>query len=135
VSLSTRILPREEYERLKGTEVESVAAQLPDTARVVVVEREGRIVGTWTLLPIVHAECVWIAEDERGRGSVARRLLAGLSATAREVFGVGRVWTAARDEDTRTQDLIAALRGELVPGRHYVMPLPSARRESPCPQL
>ncbi len=80
--VTTRILPREDYGRLAGTELEAVREQLPESASVVVVEDDGEIVGCWALMPVLHAEGVWIAERERKRGRVALRLLRAMSDTA-----------------------------------------------------
>ena len=117
----TRILPREEWARLKGTEAEKLEAMTrPGNAEVVVVERDGEIVGCWALLQIVHAECVWVAPEYRGVSAVARRLLAGMRRVAR-AMGVSRVVTAALTPEV--EQLLSKLQAEELPGRHFVMPV------------
>jgi hypothetical protein len=119
----SRILPPEEYPRLVGTEAETVWPLLPSTARVLVVEDEARIVGCWVLIPVWHAECLWIATEHRGKASVARRLLAMLRrvATAEIVKGI---WTAA--QDAGVQQLLTKFGAKQVPGEHYIMPIGGA---------
>lgn len=87
----TRELPREEWSRLEGTEVAPLVALAPHSiVAIIVVEDEDRIVGTWALLNLLHAEGVWIAPQQRNNGSVARRLLVAMreAVTARGKVGV-----------------------------------------------
>ena len=119
--MTTRILPREEWPRLAGTEAEAVWPSLdPEQARVIVVEHEGRIVGTWTALRMVHMECVWIAPEYRGSFGVAKRLLRGMRSVAGG-WGAKAVLTAALTDQVRA--LIDSLGGSKLPGDHYVMPV------------
>jgi hypothetical protein len=118
--MKTRLLPREEYPRLVGTEAELIWPLLPEQARVIVVEEHGEIIGTWTLLPIWHAECVWVRPDHRSRSSVARRLLAGMWQAAKSV-GTRSVWTAAMSDDVKV--IIGKLNGQPLPGEHFVLPM------------
>lgn len=119
--MTTRLLPRDEYPRLMGTELETVWPHLPEGARVLVVEDPaGAIVGCWALFTSVHCEGVWVAPEHRGRGSVARRLLAGMRREARDM-GASAVMTGAVSDDVR--GLIAHLHGTRLPGEQYVMPL------------
>jgi hypothetical protein len=75
--MTTRILRPDEYGRLTGTELEpAIATMDPSRASIVVVEDEsGQIIGCWGLFKVTHAEGIWIREDHRRKGSVARRLL------------------------------------------------------------
>jgi hypothetical protein len=125
--MTTRMLPPEEWPRLAGTEAETVWPLLdPAVAQVVVVEDGARIVGTWIVVPVVHVECCWIAEDYRKTGSVARRLLRGMR-EAVSLWGASSVMTGAVSDEVRA--LIAKLHGRLVPGEQYVIPLNGA---TPC---
>lgn len=99
--MTARILPPEEYPRLNGTEAETVWPLLTEAARVIVVEHEGQIVGCHLLQPTLHAECLWIHPDHRGRASVARRLWWAVRETARSHFGVGWFETGCASEDVR----------------------------------
>lgn len=71
-----RVLPREEWGRLDGTDI---AVAIPyhnaDDITVIVVENDGQIVGTWAVLRVVQLEGVWIHPDHRKRGRVAAKLL------------------------------------------------------------
>lgn len=117
--MTTRLLPPSEWDRLAGTELETVHPHLPESARVIVVEDEaGAIVGCWCVFTSVHAEGVWIAPEHRTRGTVARRLLVGLRHQL-EDLGATAVMTGAVSDDVRA--LIARLQGQPLPGEQYVI--------------
>jgi hypothetical protein len=118
--MQTRILPRAEYGRLVGTELEAIADQLPETAHVIVVEDGPELLACWALLTFVHAECVWITPSARGNPRVMRRLLAGMKQTAL-AMGAQRVWTAALTD--HVADLCGRIGGVELPGRHFGLPL------------
>jgi hypothetical protein len=119
--VTTRLLPPEEWHRLAGTEAEGIVPALdPVDARVLVVEDQGAIVGTWVLMRIVHAECVWIAPSHRGKASVAGRLLAGMRSLAR-IWGSQTVWTCALTDDVA--GMVTKLGGVTLPGRHFALPV------------
>lgn len=116
-----RELPRQEWPRLEGTEAETLWPHLnPENTRVLVVEDEGRIVGTWLMLRVVHAECMWIAPDYRGSFGVAKRLLKGMRDTATE-WGVPNVVTGS--VDPHVTDLIRRLGGYPMPCESFVLPV------------
>lgn len=73
--MTHRILPREEWPRLAGTLLGETWPLLPDETRIVVVERDGAIVGCSALFPRWHQEGTWIAESARGNPAVGRHLL------------------------------------------------------------
>ena len=117
--MTTRILPASEWCRLEGTEAGKVRADLdPRRTHVLVVEHDGAIVGTWILMDVLHAECLWIAPAYRGHVSVARRLWTAMQRTARSL-GVKAVATAAVSDDVRA--LLAHVEATKVPGDHYAM--------------
>src|SRR4029077_20633639 len=89
--VTSRVLPRAEWDRLKGTEAETVCPLLPESAQVLVVEDGTAIAGCWVLLPVLHVECLYVAPEHRKKPSVARRLLAGMRRLVRESGGRG-VW-------------------------------------------
>lgn len=123
----TRVLPPEEWPRLVGTEAEGLWPLLdPENARVIVVEDEGRIVGTWTLMRVVHAECIWIAPEYRGRVGVVKRLLRGLHDLA-AVWGAAKVVTGS--VSGHVTDLILRFGGQPLPYVAFVLPteLPARR--------
>jgi ribosomal protein S18 acetylase RimI-like enzyme len=111
-------LPREEWARLDGTELETVYPVLPDDAEVVIVEDDGRIVACWAAFNRTHVECVWIHPSYRKRVSVARRLLVGMFDLLRRRH-VKVVNTAScSDEVSRLLLKLGAV--ELV-GAHYAL--------------
>lgn len=118
--MTTRLLPRDEWSKLAGTELETAWPHLPETAQVVVVEDAGAIVGCWALFQQVHVEGVWIAPAHRGKASVARRLLAGMRRTA-QAMGARTVATGALTDDVR--QLLDRLHAVPLPGDHYAVPI------------
>jgi hypothetical protein len=128
--MTTRILPRDEYPRLAGTELDAVWPILPLDAQVVVVEQDGQIVGCWSAYRLVHVEGLWIAPEHRGKGSVARRLLVGMRETVAEMGASGAI-TGALTDDVRT--MLRHIGATHLPGDHYALPL-GLRRDEPCLQ-
>ena len=119
--MTSRILPREEWPRLAGTEAETVWPHLnPEGARVIVVEQGGEIVGCWVQMLVMHAECLWIHPSHRGKAAIGRRLLRAMGVLAREL-GVKCIWTAADKPEVRR--MLAHVGAEHVPGEHYMMPV------------
>lgn len=119
--MTTRLLPPEEWHRLAGTEVETVAPELdPVDTRVIVVEDHGEIVGTWVLLRVVHAECLWIAPSHRGKASVLGRLLAGMRSLA-QAWGVRSVVTASLTDEVT--GMIMKRGGVPLPGQAFALPV------------
>lgn len=113
-----RILPRSEWDRLLPTEAGPALEELKALdAQALVVEDEGVIRGCWMLFPMWHAECLWIAPEARGGGSVGRRLLTGMAKEA-AARGVSRLWTGSTNADvTRLLEHIGA---QKIPGDHFV---------------
>ena len=82
--MTTRLLPRDEWHRLKGTLLETVTPSLRHDAQIVVVEDGDRIVGCWALMPVYHAEGLWVDPAYRTKVSVGRRLLDGMTRIVRD---------------------------------------------------
>jgi hypothetical protein len=116
--MEARILPREEYARLAGTEAEKVWPYLRETDRVVVVERDGEIVGCHVLMQMWHLECLW---KKPGAGTGVSRTLWRFVQQTALAMGVPRCWTSALDD--RTRGLLAHVGAEPLPGTHYVVPM------------
>lgn len=116
-----RILDSSEWHRLEGTEADTVWRDIPPAACVVVVEHEGEIVGCHVLVPVLHAECLWIHSDYRKRSSVGRRLWAAVKQEAMNRFGAVGFQTAAVDDEVR--GLLDHVGGVPIPGDHYMVPL------------
>jgi hypothetical protein len=126
--MTSRMLPPDEWPRLAGTEAETLWPHLdPANAQVLVVEHEGQIVGTWTVMRMVHVECVWVHPAYRGTFGVVKRLLRGMRAAAR-TWGARTVLTGAMTDQVR--GLITSLHGVRLPGEHYVIPV----EQVPCQQ-
>jgi len=121
-TFTTRVLPPDEWARLAGTEQLGPVASLldPETTDVLVVERDGEIVGTWAVLPVWHLEGAWIHPDHRGKGSVARHLWGAMRRMLRQRHIGGVMTTGASDE---VRALIAHLQGQPVLGQTYVLSL------------
>lgn len=119
--MTTRILPAAEWSRLAGTEADTVWQTLPASACVVAVEDGDQIVGCHVLIPVLHAECLWIHPDYRKRFRVAARLWSAVKAEAVSRFGAMGFQTAAVDDTVRgLLDHVGAIH---IPGDHYMVPL------------
>lgn len=118
---TTRVLPPAEWPRLAGTEAEPLWPHLrPSDARVLVVEHGTEILGVWVLFRAVHAECVWVAPDHRGKGSVVRRLVQFMGEQARK-WGYRTV--VAGTTQPAVEVLLKKLHGVPVPGALYALPV------------
>jgi GNAT superfamily N-acetyltransferase len=93
--MTSRILPREDYGRLIGTDLETAVPLFPG-ARVIVVEEGDAIIGHLMLAPMWHAEGFYVAPSHRGRG-VDTALVTAMHAEARSM-GVETVFPAAADD-------------------------------------
>lgn len=118
--LTTRLLPREDYAKLQPTEAGAVWDQLPETAQVLAVERDGALVGAWVLMPVWHAEGLWIAPEERGKATVARRLWTFMQARV-AALGLSRVATHACSDEIR--GLLEHVQATEVPGQMFLIPI------------
>ena len=119
--MTTRILPVEEWHKLDGTEAAEARASLdPERCAIIVVEEGDQIVGCHILLWVLHAECLWIHPDHRGKSSAARRLWGAVQAAAASV-GSPSLWTAACD--ARVRGLLAHVDARELPGHHFVIPV------------
>ena len=78
----------------------SMVAQVrPGDAQVVVVESEGRIVASMTVLRMTHLEGTWVDPEHRNAGTV-RALLRAAGEAARK-WSNGWVVTSADDDQVR----------------------------------
>ncbi len=119
--MTARVLDPSEWPTLAGTEAEAAWPYFdPQNAQVLVVEDEGRIVGTWTVMRVVHAECCWVHPDYRGSFGVTKRLLRGMRALATG-WGARAVVTGAMTAQVKA--LVASLHGVPLPGEQFVIPL------------
>lgn len=126
-----RILPREEWPRLAGTELEAVWPHLPASAQVIVVEDGDAIVGCWAVFPLVHVEGLWIAESHRKNPRIAIQLLRGMEAIA------GAMGAQAVNTGAMTPDVVRLLekRGAVeLPGRHFSLTIKRGEIHESCQQ-
>jgi N-acetylglutamate synthase-like GNAT family acetyltransferase len=127
--MTSRILPHDEWAKLDEVGAETVWKLLdPSRAQIVVIEDQGQIVGTLTLMSVLHAECLWIKPSHRRGYGVMKRLLDGMWLTAREA-GVKALW-AGSVSDTMT-NILHRIGASEVPGTSFVFPV----KEDPCHPL
>jgi hypothetical protein len=136
MSLTTRVLPPDDWPRLADTDLRDVWALLsPSSAQVLVVEDEaGAIVGHCVIATWIHAEGFGVREDHRNRGDVWRRLLHAIGETSREVGNGGVIAGAASAE---MAGYLARLGGIPLPASFFTVPMNEffQRRETePCRQ-
>ncbi len=123
--MTSRQLPPDEWHKLTGTEAEQLYPLLnPETTAIVVVEDGDRIVGCHVLMWVLHAECLWIHPDHRGKSSVGRRLWGAVQKTAIRA-GVHALMTAACDD--RVRKLLKHAGAARVPGDHFMVPITVGR--------
>ena len=127
--LTTRLLPPDEWDKLKGTELETLTPILvPEHTRIIVVEDEqGKVVGCWSLLQFTHAEGLWIAPEHRNGSGVFRRLLIRAKEELAEMHE-SIVWTGAVSESV--EKMLVRAGAVPVPGTHYLL----SSGGEPCPQ-
>lgn len=114
----TRVLHPSEYEKLENFSVSQISNSLPIGARVIVVEHEGKVVGTWSLIPYYHLECMEVVEAHRGKGKVARKLLSFMFSLLASLK-LEAVITSCIDEVT--EGMIKKLGGSELPGKHFAL--------------
>lgn len=98
--MTSRLLPPEEWPRLRGTLLDPAWQDFTPTDKVLVVEDGGRIVACAALFQRWHLEGAWVHPDDRGRVSVGRRLWAGLKALI-QALGNPEVISMATTPETR----------------------------------
>lgn len=98
--MRARVLPCEEWPRLKGTLLEGVWPQFhPQMTRVLVVEQDGQIVGCSSFVSAWHVEGTWIHPDHRKKAAVGRRLWLAARRLC-EALGVREVLMMTTNSDT-----------------------------------
>lgn len=117
--MTTRILPPAEWSRLADTEAGPVWPHLnQEKAQIIVVEKDGVIVGCQVIMTVQHIEALWIAPAFRHRSSVGRRLWDAVKRAARS-DGSTAVFTSACDD--RVRGLLAHLGAKKLAGDHYLV--------------
>lgn len=116
--MNTRILKKKEYYKLVNTELEKVSKNLPKESKVIVVEHDDEVVGSWALIPYYHLECMHVRVDHRGKGKVARKLLSFMFKLV-DSLGISSVITSSVDEVV--EKMIIKLGGVELPGKHFAL--------------
>ena len=115
-----RVLPKEEWHRLGDLPISELFPFVrPEDIRVIVVEAEGAIVGTWTLLRMTHLEGIWVDEKHRNAG-VVRSLMRTAFREADE-WANGWVLTGANTDAVR--GILARLQATKVDMDTYMLGL------------
>lgn len=119
--MTSRVLPPEQWPLLDEAGAETVWQMLdPSRAQILVIEDEGEIVGTLTLMSVLHAECLWIKPSHRRGYGVMKRLIDGMWGAAR-TQGFKALWSGSMT-DTMT-DILHRIGASEVPGKSYVFPV------------
>lgn len=119
--MTSRILPPSEWPRLDEAGAETVWQLLdPKHAQILVIEEEGQIVGTLTLMSVLHSECLWIKPTHRRGYGVIKRLLDGMWSEAR-VQGFRALWSGSLSDTTT--DIMHRIGASEVPGKSFVFPV------------
>lgn len=119
--MTTRLLDRGEWPKLAGTELASAAEHLPPDAKVLAVEdSDGRLIGCWAAIPLVHVEGLWIAPEHRKAGSVGRRLWREM----RRLLSLRGVRVALTGSVSPEVDALLLHAGaQELPGKCYALPV------------
>lgn len=119
--MTSRVLPPEQWPLLDDAGAETIWRLLdPKHAQILVIEDQGQIVGTLTMMSVLHAECVWIKPSHRRGFGVMKRLLDGMWAGAR-AQGFKALW-AGSVSDTMT-NILHRIGASEVPGKSFVFPV------------
>lgn len=109
--MTSRLLPKDEWHRLVGTQLETVVPVLPEGAKVIVVERQEEIVACVALYPLTHLEGIWIAPDHQ---IAARALRQAIGDHTVALSGVV-CWA----QNPVIGEWLESLGAEWMPGKHY----------------
>jgi N-acetylglutamate synthase-like GNAT family acetyltransferase len=108
--MTARLLPRSEWSRLRGTQLETVVPVLRrERGRVLVVEQDGEIVGCVALYRLWHLEGLEIRQK-----SATRALLGAIKAHTAPIPGV-LSWA----QNPVVGEFLERLGAEVLPGQHY----------------
>lgn len=115
------ILHREEYERLKPVGMPDLSlAMRPEDLGVAIVEHDGEIVATMSVIRVTHFESLWIDPRFRGNPKLVKELVSAGVLQAKS-FGSKWVWGASDTE--HMSDIIRRVGGTEVPVRSFVIPV------------
>ena len=115
--ITSRILDYEGWPKLEAFGL-NWAELDPDRVLIVVIERDGEIIGYWPLAWPLHANGVCIREDERCNPAVVCALVEAMKAHARTRVPAVLISSV---EDPQIEDFVERLGGVKVPGHEYRM--------------
>lgn len=116
MSYKVRILPVDEWNKLSVIDTSLYDEEL---ANIMVIERDGEIVAHWALMPIYHAEGLWVKEGFRKNPVIIKKLLAGMKAM---VENVNTPYIVTMTQDKEVAKLLDKLpKTEILHGDFYAM--------------
>lgn len=116
-TLTSRLLPPEEWPRLRGTLLDPAWQDFTPTDQVLVVEDGGEIVGCVALFQRWHLEGCWLAPEHRGGVAAARHLWRRLKVVWRALGQPEVISMAATPESRRLVEKVGTAR--LMDCAHY----------------
>lgn len=130
MTLTTRLLPPDEWEKLRAIEPyksKGLPGE-PDDWRILVIEREGELVGTCALFTAVHWDNWWIAPKLRGTGGVLGALLRA-SVQLLAMAEIEQVYTGAARGDAEVEELLQHFGFAPAGGRLFVLEVAEATKK------
>ena len=131
MNITARVLPPADWVRILQEQPESPLAQqlsangMPDSAnaRICVVERDGRIVGSWMIFAAIHAEPVYVNQDARTPNLI--KALLELLVSTLQAEGVTLAFGVIADVDLLENAPMAHKLGfQRAPGELYFVRVP-----------
>jgi len=127
---AARILPRDEWWRLKAEDAAFFSTVNPDDVAVVVVEEAGEIVAQMGVLRIPIIEAFRMATEKVGNAGVTRALL---GAVREQAMKWAPYWLHAYAGDDAMGKVLLRLGGEPLPVQPFNLPLRRLEEEPECP--
>lgn len=125
--MTARILPRDEWDRLTGSNVPMFGWVNPDDVDIIVVEEGEKIIACLTVLRVTHFEGLWVDPERKGLG--APRALLTLAMELARVRGDQWAMGAAEKGDSRMTRLLGRLGGKILPIDPYFL---NVSEDGPC---
>lgn len=122
----TRILPREEWHRLDQTARDLGESLNPEDVKVVVVERDGKILARVSVMRIPQLECLWVSPEAYGNAGVSRALIRAALAEAGEW---AKSWVVVNADNDAMCQTIERIGGHYLKVHKYMLALPRETEE------
>ena len=118
--MRSRILPREEWDRLEVTKLTPIFPDFrPEDTEVVVVEEDGEIIASAIVLRVVHLESLWIS-PKKTNSMAGKHLWRGVVESAKKWAGPIAMAQTGVNKVCR---ILEKLGGVKLPADSYVVPL------------